>query len=78
MVRGLIQNVNFSSFIALIFEYDLQQYSFQDFSALWPSADRRKNRAGVFNGISISKESDVIYVTGKKWDRMFKIKLIGF
>ena len=32
----------------------------------------------VFNGISISKDDGVIYVTGKKWDRMFKVILNDF
>jgi glutamine cyclotransferase len=33
--------------------------------------------AGVLNGISISEHPDVLYITGKTWDRMFKIRLLG-
>ena len=49
---------------------------FIDFSDLWPQEERRKNGADVFNGISISEDPDVLYVTGKKWNRLFMIKLL--
>mmetsp|Transcript_7454 Transcript_7454/g.8191 ORF Transcript_7454/g.8191 Transcript_7454/m.8191 type:complete len:385 (-) Transcript_7454:1354-2508(-) len=49
-----------------------------DFSKIWPSFERSKSRADVFNGISISKDDGIIYVTGKKWDRMFKVILNDF
>jgi glutamine cyclotransferase len=32
--------------------------------------------ADVLNGISISEDPDVLYITGKNWDRMFKIRLL--
>lgn len=47
-----------------------------DFSMLYPNHERSKSGAGVFNGISVSGEKGVIYVTGKNWDRMFKVKLL--
>merc|ERR1712150_57044 len=46
-----------------------------DFSSLWPKDLRRKRGADALNGISISNEVDVIYMTGKLWDRMFKVRL---
>uniref|UniRef100_A0A7R9WV78 Glutaminyl-peptide cyclotransferase n=1 Tax=Craspedostauros australis TaxID=1486917 RepID=A0A7R9WV78_9STRA len=46
-----------------------------DFSNLWPRAERKKAKANVLNGISVSEEEDTLYVTGKLWDRIFKIKL---
>ena len=49
---------------------------FIDFSHLYPKTERRKNRAGVLNGISISQDPDVLYITGKNWDKMFLIKLL--
>lgn len=49
---------------------------FIDFSDLWPEEERSKNGADVFNGISISEDPDVLYVTGKKWNRLFMIKLL--
>ena len=48
-----------------------------DFSHIWESANVTKNRhAEVFNGISISDDPDILYVTGKWWSNMFKIKLL--
>jgi len=49
-----------------------------DFSELWPQDARRQERADVLNGISISKDDGVLYVTGKNWNRMHKVKLTGF
>ena len=52
------------------------EYTSTDFSHLYPKTERRKNRAGVLNGISISQDPDVLYITGKNWDKMFLIKLL--
>lgn len=49
-----------------------------DLSMLFPSVERDKVRADVLNGISISKNDGVLYITGKKWDRMFTMTLKGF
>eukprot|EP00551_Chaetoceros_affinis_P015394 CAMPEP_0203714506 /NCGR_PEP_ID=MMETSP0091-20130426/71120_1 /ASSEMBLY_ACC=CAM_ASM_001089 /TAXON_ID=426623 /ORGANISM="Chaetoceros affinis, Strain CCMP159" /LENGTH=335 /DNA_ID=CAMNT_0050592579 /DNA_START=25 /DNA_END=1029 /DNA_ORIENTATION=+ len=38
-----------------------------DFSHLWPKAERRQFGADVLNGISISKDDGILYITGKKW-----------
>ena len=46
-----------------------------DMSQLWPAAMRNAG-ADVFNGISISDDPDVLYVTGKQWAKMFRIKLL--
>ncbi len=46
-----------------------------DLSTLWPAVERRGKGANVLNGISISKDDGILYVTGKHWDRMFKLKL---
>ena len=46
-----------------------------NFSSLWPRRDRPRG-TNVFNGISISKDPNEIYVTGKKWNRMYKVKLL--
>jgi len=48
-----------------------------DMSTLWPQQERRKYGADVLNGISVSKEDGVLYITGKKWNRMFKVYLKG-
>ena len=48
-----------------------------DFSTIWNAAGAEKNtKAEVFNGISVSNDPDVLYVTGKWWSKMFKIKLL--
>lgn len=46
-----------------------------DFSSLWPASDRPSG-TNVFNGISISDDDDILYVTGKKWNRMYKVRLL--
>lgn len=38
---------------------------FSDFSSLWPKTERRKFKGDVLNGISVSSEDNVIYMTGK-------------
>jgi len=45
-----------------------------DFSFLWPLGERTQ-RANVLNGISVSNEDGIILMTGKLWDRMYKVKL---
>lgn len=49
-----------------------------DFSQLWPQAERKSQGKGaeVFNGISVSHDPDLLYVTGKYWDRMFLVRLL--
>ena len=41
-----------------------------DMSSLWP-ANERGNSENVLNGIAIG--SDHILLTGKRWDRMYKV-----
>jgi glutamine cyclotransferase len=49
-----------------------------DFSSLWPKQERTAAGADVFNGISVSSPDmpNELYVTGKLWDRMYKIELL--
>lgn len=48
-----------------------------DFSGIWDVAGEKANsKAEVFNGISVSDDPDVLYVTGKWWSKMFKVKLL--
>ena len=39
-------------------------FSKKDFSELWPKAERKAKGADVFNGISVSADPNVLYVTG--------------
>ena len=48
-----------------------------DMSDLWPKLDRKTHGADVLNGISISKDEGVLYITGKKWNRMYRLKFEG-
>lgn len=48
-----------------------------DLSDLWKKRERRNHGADVLNGISVSAEEDVLYITGKNWDRMFKIRYVS-
>jgi glutamine cyclotransferase len=47
-----------------------------DFSMLWPNSERKTAHADVLNGISVSEDPDVLYVTGKLWNRIFKLRLL--
>lgn len=49
-----------------------------DLSMLWPRVERRMARADVLNGISVSKDDGILYITGKNWDRMYTMRLKGF
>lgn len=46
-----------------------------DFASLWPE-NERIHGADCFNGISVSNKAGVLYVTGKKWDRIYAIELL--
>jgi len=38
-----------------------------------------KNKgAGVMNGISVTDEDGVFYITGKNWDRIYRVKFADF
>ena len=54
---------------------DIKNRCSVDFSSLWPQHERQKAGADVLNGISVGADPDVLYVTGKLWNRMFKLKL---
>mmetsp|Transcript_5900 Transcript_5900/g.12499 ORF Transcript_5900/g.12499 Transcript_5900/m.12499 type:complete len:396 (-) Transcript_5900:1791-2978(-) len=46
-----------------------------DFSLLWPFQERPRS-ADCFNGISVSDVEGEIFVTGKQWSKMFRVKLL--
>ena len=45
-----------------------------NFETLWPHA-QRTFRNDVFNGISVTDVEDELFVTGKKWPMLFRIKM---
>jgi hypothetical protein len=56
-------------------DYVLTNIFVSDFSMLWPKSERGAAHADVLNGISVAADPDVLYVTGKLWNRIFQIKL---
>ncbi|MBK0381281.1 glutaminyl-peptide cyclotransferase [Mucilaginibacter segetis] len=46
-----------------------------DMSNLYPKAERNKN-ADVLNGIAYDKAGNRIFVTGKKWDKLFQVRFV--
>lgn len=51
-------------------------YTFADFNTLWDYDDRLGSGADVLNGISVSEDPNILYVTGKNWNRMFRLRLL--
>jgi glutamine cyclotransferase len=46
-----------------------------DLSTLYPESQRNKN-ANVLNGIAYDKQNNRIFITGKKWDKLFVVKFV--
>jgi len=46
-----------------------------DMASLYPVSQRNKN-ADVLNGIAYDKATNRIFVTGKKWDKLFQVKFV--
>mmetsp|Transcript_26818 Transcript_26818/g.39723 ORF Transcript_26818/g.39723 Transcript_26818/m.39723 type:complete len:339 (+) Transcript_26818:79-1095(+) len=77
-VNGVVlANIWFKDVILVIDPTSGECLSEYDMSNIWPKLDRKKEGADVLNGISISKDEDVFYITGKKWNRMFRLKFEG-
>jgi glutamine cyclotransferase len=47
-----------------------------DFSSLYPDKNKNNPHAEVMNGIAWDAAGKRLFVTGKKWDKLFEIKLI--
>lgn len=45
-----------------------------DFSTLYLGSERTAQGADVLNGISVAEDPDLLYITGKNWDRMFLVR----
>jgi glutamine cyclotransferase len=68
-----------TTMIQLIYvSYSLLERMIPDFSNLWTEAKNQKAQGNVLNGISSSSDPGVIYITGKKWESVYKIKLRHF
>jgi glutaminyl-peptide cyclotransferase len=44
-----------------------------DLASLWPTAERPRPDEQVLNGIAYDKATRRIYITGKKWPRLYQI-----
>lgn len=49
--------------------------SFIDMSALYPESKRREVNADVLNGIAWDEKGGRIFVTGKRWPKLYEIKI---
>jgi glutaminyl-peptide cyclotransferase len=45
-------------------------------AGLLDAVDRRSGQVDVLNGIAYDAEHDRIFVTGKKWPKLFEIRLV--
>ena len=45
-----------------------------DFSDIWPKSERNPG-ADVLNGISITDIPNELFVTGKKWSKLFRVRI---
>ena len=45
-----------------------------DFTSLWPH-EERSFKNDVFNGISVTDKEDELFITGKKWPKIYRIKM---
>ena len=52
----------------------LLRFIIADMSEIWAGDERNEHGADVLNGISVSQDEDLLYITGKKWDRMFLVR----
>ncbi|NMC38874.1 MAG: glutaminyl-peptide cyclotransferase [Bacteroidales bacterium] len=50
--------------------------SFIDLGSLYPESQRRQNNSDVLNGIAYDAENDRIFVTGKRWPKLYEIRVI--
>jgi glutaminyl-peptide cyclotransferase len=47
-----------------------------DLKGLLSDSDRRQSNADVLNGIAYDGEHDRLFVTGKRWPKLFEIRLV--
>jgi len=73
----VLANIWYEDVIVVIDPVTGQCESEYDMSLLWPKSERPYG-TNVLNGISVSKDDGIFYVTGKLWNRMFRLKLLGF
>ncbi|MFZ0281796.1 MAG: glutaminyl-peptide cyclotransferase, partial [Bacteroidales bacterium] len=68
-------NIWQSDLIARIDPVSGKVNSYVDLSALYPEAKRRESGSDVLNGIAYDAANKRIFVTGKRWPKLFEIKV---
>jgi len=69
----VLSNVWYQDVLVKIDPKDGKVVRVYDFKNLFPARNRG---ADCFNGISITENEDELWVTGKQWSKMFRIKLL--
>ncbi|KAG5186005.1 glutamine cyclotransferase [Tribonema minus] len=79
-VKGrVLANVWFSDEILAIDPLSGRVVEVLDFAALYPRAQRAHeltSHEAVLNGIAYDAQEDVLYLTGKLWPRLYKVRLL--
>lgn len=72
-VRGeILANVWYKDYIARILPETGRVVGWIDLRQLYP---RRRDREAVMNGIAYDAENDRLFVTGKRWPRLYEIRV---
>ena len=75
-IRGEIwANIWQSDLIARIDPVTGKVNSYIDLGSLYPESQRRQNNSDVLNGIAYDAENDRIFVTGKRWPKLYEIRV---
>lgn len=73
-IRGEIwANIWQSDLIARIDPVTGKVNSYVDLGSLYPESQRRQNNSDVLNGIAYDADNDRIFVTGKRWPKLYEI-----
>lgn len=46
-----------------------------DFSSIWPKSERSILKNDVLNGISVTNKEEELFITGKKWPKIYRVKM---
>ncbi len=68
-------NIWQSDLIARIDPVSGKVNSYIDLSAIYPEVNRRETGSDVLNGIAYDAANKRIFVTGKRWPKLFEIKI---
>jgi glutaminyl-peptide cyclotransferase len=76
-IKGdIYANIWMTDRIAIIDANSGQVKSWVDLSGLLDAADRASGEVDVLNGIAYDAKNDRLFVTGKKWPKLYEIRLV--